>query len=356
MIREPMREWILRDEILAAFHKWPVIVVFILVGSLIGIGFTFIWPSSFQASTEIAVELNPYRALDDQYVTAFANAEFRNTDDYKHWQMSQLTLLVSSDDYLGETLTRLRQRDSYWQSVEIPQLREMLEVNWRNAGRWRLSATAGSPEQAEDELEIWREVVLEKTNYAISRSRALFQIELALRALNEEHAALESRQGLLQEIDMGLEAALRELSKIPPDESLGQPERQKIFLEVAKVANDDTSWLNQLDVFPAGGAPTSQYISWIEMVQENVRIELDAIGVAINKLDERISSETDEWESILQEGQGLSATLSLEELNNSPIEVNRARSTSLAALVGAIIGLLAWILMTLFQITRRGYA
>ena len=51
MNRDPMNEWILRDEILVVFHKWPVIVAFVLVGSLIGIGFTSIWPSSFQAST-----------------------------------------------------------------------------------------------------------------------------------------------------------------------------------------------------------------------------------------------------------------------------------------------------------------
>lgn len=351
-----MIEWLLRDEILAAFHKWYVIVAFVLVGSLLGVGFAYIWPSSFQASTEISVELNPYRALDDKYVNAFAKAEFRNTDDYKHWQMSQLSLLVSSDEYLSETLTRLRQRDSYWQSVEIPQLRKALEVKWRNAGRWLMTAEAGSPEQAENALEIWRDVVLEKTNYAISRSRELFQIELALRALNEEHAALESRQDLLQEIDKNLEEALQEFRKMPPDEPLGQTERQQLFLEVSLVDDGALTWQKLFEELPADGTPTSQYISWIELVRELIPQELDAIRVAKEDLDERISAITLEWESILHEGKGLSATLSLEKLNTEPIEAIQARSTSLAALVGAILGLLAWIFMTLFQITRRGYS
>jgi hypothetical protein len=356
MNREPMSEWFLREEILAAFHRWPVIVAFVLVGSLIGIAFTFIWPSSFRASTEISVELNPYRALDDKYVAAFANAEFRNIDDYKHWQMSQLSMLVSSDDYVGETLNRLKRGDSYWQSVEIQQLREMLEVKWRNAGRWLLTAEAGSPEQAENALETWRDVILEKTNYAISRSQELFRIELAIRGLNEERAALESRRDLLQEIDKNLEVALQESRKIPPNEPFGQTERKQLFHEITQAADGNPSWQKLVDDFPADGAQTSQYITWIELARENIHQEMDAIRVTNRDLDERISAKTMEWESTLHEGQGLSATLFLEELNTEPIDAIRARSTSLAALVGAILGLLAWMFLTLFQITRTGYS
>jgi uncharacterized protein involved in exopolysaccharide biosynthesis len=355
MEHEPMSEWFLRDEILAAFHRWPVIVVFVLVGSLIGAGFALIWPSTYQASTEFSVELNPYRALDDSYLSAFTNAEFRNIDDYKHWQMSQLTLLVSSDDYLGETLTKLRGRDSYWNSVEIPELREMLEVKWRNAGRWLLTAEASSPEQASDALGIWMDVVLEKTNYAISRSRELFQIELALRAFNAELSVIETRQAVLEEIDTNLKEATQELKIIPPDEPLAQIERWQLFTMSARAATNDPSWQLLMDEFPAIGALASQYISWIEMVRETIRLEIDASRVAKQDLSERITAKNTEWELILHEGQGLSATLSLEKSTAEPLEVKRARSYSLAALVGAFLGLLVWLLMTLFKITRRGY-
>lgn len=356
MKREPMSEWILRDEILAAFHRWPVIVVFVLVGSLIGLAFSFILPSSYEASAELSVELNPYRALDDKYLSAFTNSEFRNIDDYKHWQMSQLTILVSSDDYLSETLARLRQRDSYWLSVEIPELREILDVKWRNAGRWLLTAEEGSPARASDALDIWLNVVLEKTNYAISRSRELFQIELAIRALNEELTALESRQARLEEIDSILGEEIQDLNKIPPDESLGQDEHWRFFTMISQVAHNNPSWELLLDEFPAVGEPVSQYKSWIEMVRETIRQELEAIRVARQDMNERISSKNLEWESILHEGQGLSATLSLEKLNSGPFEAKQARATSLAALVGAILGLLVWMLILLFQITRRGYS
>ena len=125
---------------------------------------------------------------------------------------------------------------------------------------------------------------------------------------------------------------------------------------VAQVAGDELYWQKLLNSFPADGAPTSQYIAWIELVRENIRQELDAIRVAMKDLGERISMKTSEWESMLHEGQGLSATLSLEELNTAPIEATRVRSTSLSALVGAILGLLVWLFMTFLRITRRGYA
>ena len=64
----------LRDEILAGFHRWPVIVAFALTGTLLGLVFTYFWPSSYRANVELSVELNPYRVLDDQYIPEFSNA------------------------------------------------------------------------------------------------------------------------------------------------------------------------------------------------------------------------------------------------------------------------------------------
>ena len=39
MKRDPMNDWVLRDEILAAFHRWPLIVMFVLVGLFIFLQF-----------------------------------------------------------------------------------------------------------------------------------------------------------------------------------------------------------------------------------------------------------------------------------------------------------------------------
>ncbi|MGB5844900.1 MAG: hypothetical protein WBG94_10680, partial [Anaerolineales bacterium] len=63
MNKDPMNEWVLRNEILAALHRWPVIVVFSLAGAMVAMVATFFWPSPYRANVEISVELNPYRIL-----------------------------------------------------------------------------------------------------------------------------------------------------------------------------------------------------------------------------------------------------------------------------------------------------
>lgn len=151
-----MTEWVLRDEIYKAAHRWPFIVLFILAGSLLGWGITYLLPSTYQASEEVSVELNAYRAPEDRYAAEYADTEFRNLDDYKHWQMSQLEVLVRSDAYLQETLNRLRKADSAWHAVEAPELRNMLKAYWRNAGRWRLTAENQDAGLARQAVQIWK--------------------------------------------------------------------------------------------------------------------------------------------------------------------------------------------------------
>jgi hypothetical protein len=81
-----LEEWVLREEIYRAAHRWPLIVLFILVGSLIGWGIAYLLPAPYQASEEITS--NAYRAPEDRYVAEYAGQN-SHPDDYKHWQMSQ---------------------------------------------------------------------------------------------------------------------------------------------------------------------------------------------------------------------------------------------------------------------------
>jgi hypothetical protein len=59
----------------------------------------------------------------------------------------------------------------------------MLQVYWRNAGRWRLTAENEDPDWARQAVQVWKEVVLEKTGEAVRESQSLFVTELRLRAL-----------------------------------------------------------------------------------------------------------------------------------------------------------------------------
>lgn len=350
-----MNDWVLRDEILAAFHRWPLIVMFVLVGSLLGLAFALLWPSSYRANIELSVELNPYRALEDLYVPDFANAEFRNVDDYKHWQMSQLSILVSSDYYLQETLNRLRQIDAYWNSLEVPELRQKLEANWRNAGLWLLTSDADSSLRASETVETWSDVILEFTDNAISLSRELFQLELALRSLNDELVELQLNQSALEVINKDLEEIAINLMAPQSDEPVSQTDRMRLFNLVNQVDVNGIGWPMIMDEFPDPNAPSSEHLSWVELVIGTIDNELDSIMVASQIIEEEISSTNSEWEAGLQSGQGLSATLSLSSVQADQPHVKQVRPYSLAALVGAILGLLVWFLVFLAKISRKGY-
>lgn len=350
-----MDEWVLRDEILAAFHRWPLILVFILVGSLLGLVFAFLWPSSYRANIELSIQFNPYRALDDLYLPEFTKAEFRNVDDYKHWQMSQLSILVSSDNYLQETLNRLRKIDAYWNSIEIPVLRQMINAQWRNAGIWLLSAEAVSSLRASEAIETWRDVILEFTDNAISNSRELFQIELSLRSLNDELVEVQLNRSALEEIKGSLNELAISLRAFKSDELITQLDRTRLFNLVNPTDFNEPGWQIILDDLPDPDSPSSEYLRWVERVIGFIDQEIDSKNVSAQVLEDEISRIYSEWEAGLLSAQGLSATLSLANVQDDQPQVKLVRTYSLAALVGALLGLLVWFLGFLVKITRKGY-
>lgn len=355
MNKGPMHEWVLRDELLSAFHRWPQILAFILGGVLLGIAVSYILPPVYRASTQISVELNPYRVLDDRYVPAFAGAEFRNIDDYKHWQMSQLAILVRSDPYLSETLNRLVAMDPYWESIQVAELRDMLQVNWRNAGRWLLNVDAERADLARQALETWQDVILEKTGLATAESRQLFEFELTLRSLHDQLAAAQTCLSILQDANHALEGYTQRLQERNLQEIPGTADRDNWFRTVLGIKDCGSGWQQVLDQFPVQGSTAGEYVEWIALIDVAVQSELASLERSIDHLTEEISSVDSDWQAALQGGQGLSATLVLKKVSQDVQDLKQIRSTSLTALVGGLLGLLAWFLVFIFKITRAAY-
>lgn len=355
MKKDSMQEWVLRDELLSAFHNWPVIVAFILVGIIFGVVIAFLWPSSYRAWTELSVGLNPYRALDDRYVSEFANVEFRNVDDYKHWQMSQLAVIVLSDQAINETRARLIQIDPYWESVQVADLRDLLQASWRNAGRWLLSAEGDSPERAIQALETWQNVILEITGEAIAVSRGLFELELKLRTLNDQLIKAQACLTVIEQSRQTLDELSTTIQARNPNEPFPKKDRFQLFNLVVGVENCIPGWNIILDQIPAEGSPTAEYINWIEEVATALEGARASQNLQIEQLEAEISEGNSEWESTLLAAQGLSASLSVEKPTTAILDVKRTRSLSSAALVGGLSGLLAWFLVFLVRTTRADY-
>ena len=355
MAHDPMKEWVVKDEILAATHRWPVIVIFAMAGALIALAAAYLWPAPFRANVEISVELNPYRVLDDQYLAAFTNAEFRNIDDYKHWQMLQLSIVVLSDSYLTETLHRLRAIDPYWDSVDQQALRNVLSANWRNAGVWLLSANADTESRADNAVDIWRDVILDFTEETITSSQALFQLELTLRSLNDQLVQNQLQMTILKGSLNQLRESERELSKLDQNAALPDEYHQQLLALNIQLADVLPAGALVLSSFPEQNSTVASYLGWIEQLSSLIEDQILSLQVREEILVQEISDVSVVWEAALQDGQGLSATLNLENRNNSSPEVRQIRPYGIAALIGSMVGLLVWIGFLLIKITRKGY-
>jgi hypothetical protein len=355
MSNDPMKEWVLRDEILASAHRWPMIVIFAIAGALLAMLAVYVWPAPYQANLELSVELNPYRVLDDQYLTAFTNAEFRNIDDYKHWQMMQLTILVLSDPYMTETLNRLRQIDAYWNSVNEQELRTMLAANWRNAGVWLLSATSDTGAKAAEAVEIWRDVVIDLATESITNSQSLFQIELKLRALNELLVQNQLAFAGLEDLQRTILGYQDELGKLDQDAILPTEYHQEMLNIRIQLAEILPGKIEEEDIFPELNAPVREYTAWLDLIDVNIGEQILAFNKKQNILTQEISDVTSLWKAGLENAQGLSATLNLAKRSGDPPVVKQSKSYGLAAVIGVILGLLSLIGVFLFLITRKAY-
>jgi hypothetical protein len=349
-----MDDWSLRESLFKATHRWPLMLAFILAGSLLGSLFAFVWPSPYRATTEIYVGLNPYRAVEDQSVAAFAQTDFRNADDYKYWQMEQLNGLALLDDYLSETLSRLRDENDYWKQIDISELRNMLSLDWRNAGQWRLVAETTDPKRAEQAVRAWREVILEKTTRALSESQDLFLLDLELQKIKESQEDWAQRQADLASIRGALLSWRTDVSQRSPSESLEDLERWQLWNLAARAAAPGQNWRRILDEIPAGESSAQDYVPWIDQLLRAIESETETLESHMDNLADRETQITDQWQEALGQGQGLAATLQIETPSNAPPEVHKVRPTGLAILVGAGFGFILFVFVVLADVSRRG--
>lgn len=351
-----MKTLVLRDEIYAAAHSWPVIVASFLIGSLIGILGTIIWPSPYRATIELAVGLSLYRSMEDDYIAEFAEVPFRNADDYKYWQMQQLNALVFSDEYLSETLSRLSEEDEYWQEVSIQDLRDMLQVYWRNAGRWRLAAEISEGQYAEHAVESWRDVILEKTNTSITNARKILLIDLQLKRTRDALLEAQTRIEQLAGIKVALMQWYEQVESTSGTGVLDSSERWWLMSLVSQAAGTNLGWQSLLDSFPSLVATLEEYLPWVEQAVVAIEAESEAIAIQIGELNQQNEILQSEWEKALQDGDGLAATLTVEQLSDNGAHVRQVRPTYAAALVGGMLGLLSWGVITLLKIYRGSQA
>ncbi|MFN2237709.1 MAG: hypothetical protein ACK2U1_26045 [Anaerolineales bacterium] len=348
-----MNTWKIRREILLAAHRWYWVVTSFLVGALLGWIIGLILPTPYRAVKDVYVGLNAYRATRDLYIAEVADSQFRNLDDYKNWQMSQLNSLALSDEYLTETLFRLHDIDKFWQEIDLPELRSMLAIAWRNTGDWHFSARAENPIWATQAVSIWSEVVIEKVSLAVDAARQLVVIDSQLQAVSKELTDLENRHVLLQETQTALYEWRTFLNSNLSEQTLPPAVHWALISQVANAASWNVGWVSLMEDAPPNGSLLEDYLGWLDRVDGMIDAELSTIPAQIHVLASKKESLNTEYTKAADDSKALSANLAVQILNTEQPQLTRLRETGTMIVIGGLLGLLFWGFGWLVQVTRR---
>jgi hypothetical protein len=348
-----LNEWSLREEILAVTHRWPIIIFYCLLGSLIGWGIALSWPSTYRATKELYVGLNIYRTQQDHAVAQDAGVEFYNGDDYKNWQMADLNSLIFMDSITNEALNRLRSMDNYWSSVSREELTSMLHVYWRNAGKWRLVAESDDPQHAAQAVSVWEEVVVEIVHSAVQEAQNTMLLDLQLQSITNSQTQIISRTIELKQMRDFLQTWSTETSQLPEDQPLTETDRWSIWSTLANANLSSLAWKSLLDAFPSSERPLSSYLSWLDQAN----LILDQEGQALTSQAEALGSEKNriaaQYAEASKKSLGLSTNLEVDKISDDPPQQTVVRPTSLLILIGGSLGLIVWAAVWLAWITLR---
>jgi hypothetical protein len=339
-------EWSFRDEALAATHRWYLIVSFCLVGALAGWLISLVLPSPHRATKELFVGLNISRSADDRFAVEHAGLPILSANDYKNWQMSSLNSVIYMDSVLDETLSRLRLVDPYWRDVSRQELAEMLHVYWRNAGKWRLVAEHENPLYAAQAVIAWQDVIVEQVHTAVAQAQSALLISDEWKAIADRTAQAESQVAGLEQIRRELLDWRLDLSARPADQVLAESDRLLLRQLFDQAGNPD-DWQSLLSTYPSAGSLNDAFIGWVDQALPLLEKQIRVSQARINMLDRWQTDLAASYTDATDDSLGLSAELLVQKISDRKLEQIAVRSTGIAILVGAAVGLIIWALVWL---------
>lgn len=332
-------EWNFRTEILEITHRWPQVFIAFLLGSLLGWGVGLIFPTSHRAQSEIYVAYN-------------GDAIYRNPDDYKNWQFSELEAYIVSDDVLGETLNRLREGDTYWKGISTEQLRDHLRIYWRNAGRWRLVAEWREQAHATHLAQSWTDVLLEKTNQAAAHAGEVLLFDSQVKAYAREEVNIRTRSSQLSQLKVALQA-WRDTQNPRQNQPLGSLDRWRLQYLTASLEGLVPVELSLRGQLPPPEAAANEYFPVVDQALSALDAQLEVENRQYAELTAHLAELQDKLNEETKASHNLTASLTVEPFTSGVSTAQPVRLTSQMALVGGVLGVLAWGLAFLGKLIRK---
>lgn len=333
-------DWDLRKEILEFAHYWPAIFLAFLLGSLLGFGVSYLFPTPYRAETGLSVTYN---------------GDFfpRNPDDYKNWYLGQLDVFVKSNEVLQGTLHLLQQEDPYWQGISVESLLPSLHTYWRNAGKWRLVAENPDAGHATQAVQAWKSTILTQANAGIDQGSRM----LDLTNQYNEVVQLEAETGMrLQELAAVKEAlqSWQATLKLPGSQSpLNMLDRWHLLSLTARTTSLFTTSQQLSSDPPAADTAPQDYLPWLDQAQAALGDEASIVQKQAADLAIQREQLKQRWDQANKASNGLSAYMTVQSIANDNQPAQPVRKQSAAALIGGIVGLIAWVMVWLGRPLRK---
>ena len=345
------REWRLSQALYKGLHQWPLLIVLCIVGAALGWAASFLWPHTFRTRAQIYVGLNPYRAYSDSNFIALAYPQYSNVDDYKNWQMSQLSSVILSEDMLEQTLETLRDEDAYWSEVDTPRLRDMLRAEWRTAGTWTLLSDSRNAKRSNQAVRAWSRVVVREVKEAVFAAEQVIQLDETRRTLTDERIRTNLDEQEYQSRAAMLTEWLEQAGDLPQEQPLELSERWQILYLAGRVAQFSSGWAGILKEQPGVDALPPAYVQWVERLLVAIKSETPALQQRSEYLAEQLELLQEDYDRQMAASLGISPNLVVKGLDKSLPEI--LRPTALMTAIGVVSGLLIWVIWLFASLTRE---
>lgn len=342
-----MAEWTVRDKTIKLINRWYLIFLAFLISAGLAWGVMHLWPPQHKASTTIYIGIDINRVFDVSSMAAYAETEPFNIDDYKNWQLSQVESIARSEQVANETLAILRDLNPYWEDITTQEFLRKEDLDWRDMGTWRLTVSDSDPDRAGQAVQEWSSVFVDRVSNLVSKAESAFELDGKLRALNHRQIQLETEISEFEIIEEELRDFRSDIQRMEEDQPLEPLLRWQLWGLAAGSADFTPMWTEVLEVFPAVEQTNSAYIGWIDDLLTVLSTEKEIKQKSLEKLEEEEDRLTDQFVKEVQKSKGLSPNLTIER-SSSKIHKSSGYPGAFVALLGGVIGMIAYLIVFLF--------
>ncbi len=347
-----MDSWKLREEIYRALSRWYLILAFILLGGITGLVISYLVPPPYQAAADLYVGIDIKRVNQLEYIIPLAEEEPLNLDDYKNWQLKQVSDILKSDLVLQTTLSALQDSGTAWSEWELDDFRAAVNIYWYEAGTWRLEVTHPDKDLAVQAVEVWLESGHAKLSELLESSRSGDAIDQDIWTYNLAISDLRKLQVKYEKIQKACSEWVLNLDELPENDLLDSETYTGLTDRFQSRLDDVNQVSGSSYTIPGPDSEVIVFKEWLAELEITMEKLISELGEDLTTLREQRNEQLPTFYEYLDDSLGLSANVVLQPETSGP-QVHKVYSSESYTIGGGLIGFLAWLIYIAVGIGSR---